>query len=347
MNKKYPKVSVVTAMYNHKPYLKRRIDSILHQTLRDWEWIIVDDRSPDGSFEYARELTRHDPRVTVLQNETNSHIAYTNQRGIELARGEFLYRTDSDDYCDYRFLERMVDVLEKHPNVVMAHCRGLYLDQNDCSWGGWPKKSGYVLSGWDEFRRILVQYHIKSPTILFRRETALAGGGFATLPLLCNHDWYLSLRACLLGDIAFIDEPLAAHRRHGGNLSEDMVRQTDAAQMEIELFGVIDDVLSRVPAEHAGEVQELRTAAYRQAAASVLTVAHWARNNARESDAEQLVGMVQRYIALSDVPNNEVPIGLQQRLVRLGFPLIKPLTYRKLRPLQAGQASMTMGDARQ
>lgn len=322
-------------MYNHKPYLKRRIDSVLHQTLQDWEWIIVDDRSPDGSFECARELTRHDPRVTVLQNETNSHIAYTNQRGIELARGEFLYRTDSDDYCDYRFLERMVDVLEKHPNVVMAHCRGLYLDQNDCSWGGWPKKSGYVLSGWEEFRRILVQYHIKSPTILFRRETALAGGGFATLPLLCNHDWYLSLRTCLLGDIAFIDEPLAAHRRHGGNLSEDMVRQTDAAQMEIELFGVIDDVLSRVPAEHAEEIPELRAAAYNRAAASVYSVACWARENAMQTQAAEMECMLQKYVPLADISKTAKPNSAKQWVMRLGLPLIKPLTYRQLQPMQA------------
>lgn len=335
MNRQAPKVSVVTAMYNHKPYLKRRIDSILHQTLQDWEWIIVDDRSPDGSFEYARELTRHDPRVTVLQNETNSHIAYTNQRGIELARGEFLYRTDSDDYCDYRFLERMVDVLEKHPNVVMAHCRGLYLDQNDCSWGGWPKKSGYVLSGWDEFRRILVQYHIKSPTILFRRETALAGGGFATLPLLCNHDWYLSLRACLLGDIAFIDEPLAAHRRHGGNLSEDMVRQTDAAQMEIELFGVIDDVLSRVPSEHASEVSALRQAAYQNAAASVYSVACWAKDHAMETQAEELERMLGKYVSLTEVQKTPKSRSLRQRAMYAAVPLIKPLTYKKLRPMEA------------
>ena len=335
MNKKYPKVSVVTAMYNHKPYLKRRIDSILHQTLQDWEWIIVDDCSPDGSFEYAQELTQNDPRVTVLQNDKNSHIAYTNQRGIEMARGEFLYRTDSDDYCDYRFLERMAEVLEKHPNAAMAHCRGLYLDQNDCSWGGWPKKSGYVLTGWEEFRRILVQYHIKSPTILFRRETVIAAGGFATLPLLCNHDWYLSLRACLMGDVAFIDEPLAAHRRHGGNLSGEMVRQTDAAQMEIELFGVIDDVLSRVPPEHAGEVLELRQAAYQTAAVSVYSVACWAKDHAMEVQAAELEQMLGKYVSQTEVQKTLKPRSLRQRAMYAAVPLIKPLTYKKLRPVQA------------
>ena len=50
MEKKAPKVSVVTAMYKHKPYLKRRVDSILNQTLQDWEWIIVDDLQPFRGF---------------------------------------------------------------------------------------------------------------------------------------------------------------------------------------------------------------------------------------------------------------------------------------------------------
>ena len=118
MNKKYPKVSVVTAMYNHKPYLRRRVDSILNQTFQDWEWIIVDDCSLDGSFEFAQELTRHDSRITVLQNDTNCHIAQTNQRGIDLACGEFLYRTDSDDYCADTFLERMCAVLDQNPQVA-------------------------------------------------------------------------------------------------------------------------------------------------------------------------------------------------------------------------------------
>jgi len=325
-----PKVSIVTAMYKHKPYLKRRIDSILNQTLQDWEWIIVDDCSPDGSFEYAQEMTRHDPRVTVLQNDKNSHIAYTNQKGIELAQGEFLYRTDSDDYCDYRFLERMVEVMEKHPGVVMAHCRGLSLDQKDGAWGGWPKKKEYVVSGWEEFRRNVVQYLMRSPTILFRRKTVIEAGGFVTLPLLCNHDWYLSLRVCLLGDIAYIDEPLAAHRRHGSNLSEDMMRQTDARQMEIELFGVIDDVISRIPPERTAEAETLKREAYQHAALSLLAVVRWARAKGMESEAGALEAMIQKYVSPKELADAEARPNLMPRLLEWGLPLIKRLTYKKL-----------------
>ena len=333
MSERVPKVSIVTAMYKHKPNLKRRIDSILNQTLRDWEWIIVDDCSPDGSFEYACELTAHDPRVTVFQNDKNSHIAYTNQRGIDLATGEFLYRTDSDDYCDYRFLERMTEIMERHPKVSMAHCRGLYMDPEDGVWGGWPKRGSYVIKGWEEFQRQLVQYSIKSASILFRRHIVVEAGGFTKLPLLCSHDWYLSLRACLLGDIAFLDEPLVAQRKHGGNVSGDMTRQTDAAQMEIELFGVIDDVIARVPPAYASEAQLLRKTAHRNVAGALMSVVRWARNNGMVEQAEEMECMIQKYVPLAELEAGDAKPGLKQQIVGLGTPLIKRFTYKKLSPL--------------
>ena len=333
MSEQVPKVSIVTAMYKHKPYLKRRIDSILNQTLRDWEWIIVDDCSPDGSFEYASELTAHDPRVTVFQNDKNSHIAYTNQRGIDLATGEFLYRTDSDDYCDYRFLERMTEIMERHPKVSMAHCRGLHMDPEDGVGGGWPKRGSYVIKGWEEFQRQLVQYSIKSPNILFRRHIVVEAGGFTKLPLLCSHDWYLSLRACLLGEIAFLDEPLAAQRKHGGNLSGDMTRQTDAAQMEIELFGVIDDVIARVPPAYASEAQLLQKTAHRNVAGALMSVVRWARNNGMVEQAEEMECMIQKYVPLAELEAGDAKPGLKQQIVGLGTPLIKRFTYKKLSPL--------------
>ena len=335
MSEQVPKVSIVTAMYKHKPYLKRRVDSILNQTLQDWEWIIVDDCSPDGSFDYARELTAHDPRVTVLQNDQNRHIAYTNQRGIDLATGEFLYRTDSDDYCDYRFLERMTDVMERHPEVSMAHCRGLYMDPEDGVWGGWPKRGSYVIKGWEEFQRQLVQYSIKSASILFRRHIVVEAGGFTKLPLLCSHDWYLSLRACLLGDIAFLDEPLVAQRKHGGNLSGDMTRQTDAAQMEIELFGVIDDVIARVLPTHASEAQILRKTAHRNAAGALMKVVLWARNNGMTERSEEMERMIEKYVPLSELQETGSKPNLKQQIVGFGMPLIKPMTYKKLPSLEA------------
>ena len=334
MNENTPKVSVVTAMYNHKPYLKRRADSILSQTLEDWEWIIVDDCSPDGSFEYMQELTAHDPRVTVLQNDHNRHIAYTNQRGIDLARGKFLYRTDSDDYCDYRFLKRMTALMEAHPKVSMAHCRGLYMDADDGIWGGWPRRGNYIIDGWEEFRRQVVRYNIKSTNIMLRRDVVVAAGGFTKLPLLCSHDWYLSLRACLMGEIAYLDEPLVAQRKHANNVSGDMTRQTDAAQMEKELFGVIDDALSYVPAAYAAEVAALQQAAYRNAALALLAVVPWAQRNGKEAEAEDLERLVEKYVPLSELQNTEAKPSLKNQIISLGQPLIKPMTYKKLPPVR-------------
>lgn len=321
-------------MYNHRPFLERRVESVLSQTLQNWEWIVVDDCSKDGSYEYLCSLAQKDRRVTILKNDQNRNTPYSMHRALQLAQGEFLYRMDSDDYCAPRFLERMVGVLESHPSVVMAHCRGLYLDQEDGTWGGWPKKKEYVVSGWDEFRRILLDYHIKSPTLLFRRQTVMEAGGFSVLPLRCAYDWHLSLRACLLGDVAFIDEPLTAHRRHGSNVSGDMKRQVDARQTELETFGVIDEVISHVSHEHTHEVKGLQQAAYRRSASALLPVVRWARANSMELQAEELEQMIEKYVPLAEVSSSLRKPGVRSWLMEAATHLIKSFTYHKLPPVR-------------
>ena len=207
------------------------------------------------------------------------------------------------------------------------------MDPEDGVWGGWPKRGSYVIKGWEEFQRQLVQYSIKSASILFRRHIVVEAGGFTKLPLLCSHDWYLSLRACLLGDIAFLDEPLVAQRKHGGNLSGDMTRQTDAAQMEIELFGVIDDVIARAPPAYASEAQLLQKTAHRNVAGALMSVVRWARNNGMVEQAEEMECMIQKYVPLAELEAGDAKPGLKQQIVGLGTPLIKRFTYKKLSPL--------------
>ena len=94
-----PKVSVVTALYNRSRYLRPRVESIRQQTFRDFEWIVIDDHSTDGTFEQFQRLTRSDRRILLLRNAANIGQGLTTKKAFDLARGEYIYLADADDVC--------------------------------------------------------------------------------------------------------------------------------------------------------------------------------------------------------------------------------------------------------
>lgn len=110
-----PKVSVIMPVYNAKKYLNKAIDSILNQTYTDFEFIIIDDASSDGSQEIVKSYS--DPRIRFYINEKNMGVAATLNRGIEIARGEYIARMDSDDISLPNRLQEQVDFLDVRHDV--------------------------------------------------------------------------------------------------------------------------------------------------------------------------------------------------------------------------------------
>lgn len=101
-------ISIVVPLYNTSTYLHKCLDSIISQSYTDWECIIVDDCSTDGSYEIALEYMTKDKRFKVHKNADNLGCGLTRRRGISLARGEWFSFIDSDDYVDYTFFEDML-----------------------------------------------------------------------------------------------------------------------------------------------------------------------------------------------------------------------------------------------
>ena len=101
-----PKVSVIVPNYNHERFLRQRIDSILAQTFRDFELILLDDCSTDYSREILREYAS-DPHVTHAEfNEVNSGSTFKQwNKGVRLAQGKYVWIAESDDYANPHFIE--------------------------------------------------------------------------------------------------------------------------------------------------------------------------------------------------------------------------------------------------
>jgi glycosyltransferase involved in cell wall biosynthesis len=113
-------LSIILPTYNHAPYLGQRIDSILGQTYQDFELIILDDCSPDNSRDII-ESYRNNPHIShIVYNEVNSGSTFRQwKKGIELAKGDYIWIAESDDYADITFLEKVMASIQKYNS---AYC---------------------------------------------------------------------------------------------------------------------------------------------------------------------------------------------------------------------------------
>lgn len=107
-----PVVSVIIPVYNVEPYLRECLDSIMGQTLKEIEIICIDDGSLDGSLDLLREIASSDERICVY-HQKNSGLSVTRNRGIDFARGKYIYYMDSDDVLEKDSLESLVRKMEE------------------------------------------------------------------------------------------------------------------------------------------------------------------------------------------------------------------------------------------
>ena len=148
---KRPLVSVVMPTYNRLDLLPRSIDSILNQTYDKFEFIIVDDGSTDGSANLLQSYAQIDPRIRILTNEKNKGIAYSRNRGTDAAKGKYVAIMDSDDVSLPTRLEKHVEYLEKHDDVIALNA--LYLEMG-------REKNG--VNNWVPPHRFEVIFHLKN-----------------------------------------------------------------------------------------------------------------------------------------------------------------------------------------
>ena len=126
-----PKVSIIIPNYNYKQYLPKRIDSVLHQTFDDYEIILLDDNSTDGSKEYLQNISKHSKVSACILNDKNTGNPFVQwQNGIQYAKGEYIWIAESDDFCAPSFLEEMVSLLDSTPSASFAFCGSYIVDEN-------------------------------------------------------------------------------------------------------------------------------------------------------------------------------------------------------------------------
>ncbi|MCQ2209468.1 MAG: glycosyltransferase [Paludibacteraceae bacterium] len=123
-----PLISVIMAAYNAEQFISDSIESILSQTYKNWELIIIDDCSTDSTVEIVQSF--HLDKIVLLQNETNSGPAFSRNRGLSVAKGEYIAILDSDDIAlDNRF-EMQISQFKANPDLVFSSGAASVIDQN-------------------------------------------------------------------------------------------------------------------------------------------------------------------------------------------------------------------------
>lgn len=139
-----PRISIILPLYRVKDFLPETVASIKAQTFTDWECLCLDDGSGNGMADFARTLTRDDPRF-IVREYTNSGVAATRNRGLELARGEFIAFIDQDDVYHPRFLEVLLEaIVSTGADCAMVHFQSeraaweppgpVHLIADPCAW---------------------------------------------------------------------------------------------------------------------------------------------------------------------------------------------------------------------
>ena len=122
-----PKVSVLLPVFNAERYVHAAVSSVLVQTCRDFELIVVDDGSTDASLTILQSLAKSDRRIRLLSRANRGLVATLNEM-LGLARGELICRMDADDICRPGRIETQVNYLARHPDCVAVGSRSLFID---------------------------------------------------------------------------------------------------------------------------------------------------------------------------------------------------------------------------
>jgi len=206
-----PKVSVMMAAYNVEKYIDEAVGSVLAQTYQQWELVVVDDGSTDGTGIRLEEVARKDSRIRVFHNEVNLGLGATRRIALELAQGSYAAVLDADDVALPEWLSSRVQTFDQHPEVVLVSGSRILIGADGARMGVTHEGASSELLQW----RLLFGNPVNQPSCMFRLENARNVGGYMPYPYL--EDWDLFVRLCSVGRLVQLDEALMMYRIHAAN----------------------------------------------------------------------------------------------------------------------------------
>ncbi len=247
--RRMPTFSIISSVYDHEAYVRQAVESVLAQTFTDWELILINDGSTDKSPALIDALANRDGRIKPV-HQANSGVAEARNRGIAMARGEWIAYLDSDDLWFPHTLQTYAAYLRQRSDTqflfgYMHRLRAERVSRLPAPWVSGPARTV------DLFRRIFM-----APTAVCHQRALVNNvGGFDRMMPACE-DYDLFLRMSMHCDLEPLGAAIGLHRRHERNLSQRSGRsQVVEAQMLDQFAAQAAHVIdAKVRAERVGQV---------------------------------------------------------------------------------------------
>jgi len=239
MEKRSPLVSVIVPNYNHQKYLELRLESIFNQTYPHFEVILLDDCSTDQSQEILLEYAKN-PKVShCVFNATNSGNTFVQwNKGIELAKGDYIWIAESDDFCELHFLEELLQPFLQDPEISLVYCQSNRADERGNITGNWLNYTdtldselfltNFVMDGNEFIERFLIHKNVipNASGVLFQSPRAAEWVGVDIDPVLktCG-DWLQYVKLLSNKKIAYSHKALNCFRYHSASVIASSIKK--------------------------------------------------------------------------------------------------------------------------
>lgn len=315
------------AVYNAEAHLREAIDSVLAQTMGQFELIVVDDTSTDATPRILAEYAAADPRIAVLRNDSNLGPYPSANRALEIARVPVIARLDGDDVCEPERFARQVAFLDAHPDHLLVGCSYTSIDAQGRRRFVRRNPMGWRVAQWAvRFRMPMVH-----PGFCYRIH--LPDGSpvrYATDHRFAQ-DYRLAAQLAQAGRIAVLAEPLVRYRMHPGNISMTKLAEQDRTARRIAW----DQVAMHYPETLHPRLAAFLDVLYRQQAPDAALLAQSA-SGLRAALAFDGAGVPERRRAAGMLAEAFLRDGGMQaakltvELVRVAPDLLAPLALRAL-----------------
>lgn len=222
-----PLISVIIPVYNGKKTINKTIESILNQTISDWELIIINDGSQDGTLEVVSNI--RDSRLKIF-SYPNSGQAISRNRGISHAVGEFITFSDADDLWTPDKLEAQLKALQVNPQAAVAYSWTDYIDE----FGQFLRSGTRLNATGDVYKKLLVRNFLENGSNPLIRKQALTEVGGFDGSLTPAEDWDMYLRLASRYHFAAVPSPQILYRVSASSSSSNVYKMEAASLQVIE-----------------------------------------------------------------------------------------------------------------
>ncbi len=244
-------VSVIVPVFNRQDYVAETIESIVKQTYKNIEIIIINDGSTDDSEKIIRTFQSQYPDAINIIDQQNQGQVKARNNGLKIARGEFIAFLDSDDVWALDKIEKQIPLFTDKVGLIYSGVE--YID----TWGNaiGSEQCDQDIKG-AVYERLIVKNRMTGGTVIVKNE-ALKKVGLFDETLEAAENWDLWIRVTQFYEVDFVDEALLKYRKHSGNMSSNNTLMLDATHSILEKYCLNANV-----EEVATEACEIATANY-------------------------------------------------------------------------------------